>query len=48
VAIQYSLNNEDESEEGITAGIKSYMAIHARALSYKIGQLKAYLLKKDF
>lgn len=39
-AIQYSLDNEAESEASIIAEIERYMAIPAQALSYKIGQLK--------
>jgi len=39
-AIQYSLENEAESEEGIIAEIERYMATPGQALSYKVGQLK--------
>lgn len=39
-AIQYSLDNEAESEEGIIAEVERYMATPGQALSYKIGQLK--------
>ncbi|MFP9099494.1 DUF885 domain-containing protein [Flavobacterium sp. RHBU_24] len=39
-AIQYSLDNEAESEESITAEVERYMAIPGQAVSYKIGQLK--------
>ncbi|MGB1448444.1 MAG: DUF885 domain-containing protein [Flavobacteriaceae bacterium] len=39
-AIQYSLENESESEDTITSEIERYMANPAQALSYKIGQLK--------
>ena len=39
-AIQYSLENEAESEAGITSEIERYMANPGQALSYKIGQLK--------
>ena len=39
-AIQYSLDNEAESEDGITSEIERYMANPGQALSYKIGQLK--------
>ncbi len=39
-AIQYSLDNEAESEEGIIAEIERYMATPGQALSYKVGQLK--------
>ncbi len=39
-AIQYSLENEGESEEAITSEVERYMAIPGQALSYKIGQMK--------
>jgi len=39
-AIAYCLENEAESEEGITSEIERYMANPGQALSYKIGQLK--------
>ena len=39
-AIQYSLDNEAESEAGIISEIERYMAMPGQALSYKIGQLK--------
>ena len=39
-AIQYSLDNEAESEAGIISEIERYMANPGQALSYKIGQLK--------
>ncbi|WP_299763321.1 DUF885 domain-containing protein [uncultured Dokdonia sp.] len=39
-AITYCLDNEAESEAGITSEIERYMANPGQALSYKIGQLK--------
>ena len=39
-AIQYSLENEAESKDGIISEIERYMANPGQALSYKIGQLK--------
>ncbi|MEJ1222937.1 DUF885 domain-containing protein [Sediminicola sp. 1XM1-17] len=39
-AIQYSLENEAESEDAVIAEIERYMATPGQALSYKIGQLK--------
>ena len=45
-AINYSLNNEAESEEAITAEIERYMAIPGQALSYKMGQMKILELRK--
>lgn len=44
-AIQYSLNNEAESEASIISEIERYMAIPGQALSYKIGQLKIIELR---
>lgn len=44
-AIQYSLDHEAETEDGVTAEIERYMAIPAQALSYKIGQLKIRALR---
>ena len=44
-AIQYSLDNEAESEASIIAEIERYMAIPGQALSYKIGQLKILELR---
>lgn len=45
-AIQYSLDNEAESELSIISEIERYMAIPGQALSYKIGQLKILELRK--
>ncbi|RAR74076.1 DUF885 domain-containing protein [Flavobacterium aciduliphilum] len=44
-AIQYSLENEAESEASITSEVERYMAIPGQALSYKIGQLKLIELR---
>ncbi|MGY8946007.1 MAG: DUF885 domain-containing protein [Flavobacteriales bacterium] len=44
-AIQYSLDNEAESESGIISEIERYMANPGQALSYKIGQLKIRQLR---
>ncbi len=45
-AIQYSLENEAESEASITSEIERYMAMPGQALSYKIGQLKIQELRR--
>ncbi|MCQ0110181.1 DUF885 domain-containing protein [Zhouia amylolytica] len=45
-AIQYSLDNEAESEASIIAEIERYMAIPGQALSYKVGQLKILALRQ--
>ena len=45
-AIKYSLDNEAESEAGITAEIERYMAIPGQALSYKMGQMKILEVRK--
>jgi len=45
-AIKYSLDNEAESEAGITSEIERYMANPGQALSYKIGQLKIIELRE--
>ena len=44
-AIQYSLDNEAESEASITSEIERYMAMPGQALSYKVGQLKILSLR---
>jgi uncharacterized protein (DUF885 family) len=45
-AIQFSLDNEAESEADITAEIERYMAIPGQALGYKIGQMKIIEIRK--
>jgi len=45
-AIQYSLDNEAESEASIISEIERYMAMPGQALSYKIGQLKIMELRR--
>ncbi len=45
-AIQYSLDNEAESEASIISEIERYMANPGQALSYKMGQLKILELRK--
>ncbi|WP_299547735.1 DUF885 family protein [Seonamhaeicola sp.] len=45
-AIQYSLENEAESEAKIISEIERYMANPGQALSYKIGQLKLIELRE--
>lgn len=45
-AIQYSLDNEADSEESIISEIERYMAMPGQALSYKIGHLKLVELRK--
>ena len=44
-AIQFSLENEAESEASITSEIERYMAMPGQALSYKIGQLNIWELR---
>ncbi len=45
-AIQYSLDNEAESEASIVSEIERYMAMPGQALSYKIGQIKIRELRE--
>lgn len=45
-AIEYSMNNEAESEASITSEIERYMSMPGQALSYKIGQLKIIELRE--
>ncbi|MEC4003979.1 DUF885 domain-containing protein [Flavobacterium sp. SUN052] len=45
-AIQYSLDNEAESEASIISEVERYMAIPGQALSYKVGQLKIIELRE--
>jgi uncharacterized protein (DUF885 family) len=45
-AIQYSLDNEAESEASITSEVERYMANPGQALAYKIGQLKIRELRQ--
>lgn len=45
-AIEYSLNNEAESESNIISEIERYMAMPGQALSYKVGQLKILELRQ--
>ncbi|MEO8149372.1 MAG: DUF885 domain-containing protein, partial [Bacteroidia bacterium] len=45
-AIQFSLDNEAESEADITTEIERYMAIPGQALGYKIGQMKIIEIRK--
>lgn len=44
-AIQYSLDNEAESEQSIISEIERYMANPGQALGYKIGQIKIMELR---
>jgi len=45
-AIQYSMDNESESEASIISEIERYMANPGQALSYKIGQIKIKELRE--
>ncbi len=44
-AIQYSLEHEADSEEGIISEVERYMAWPGQAVAYKIGQLKILELR---
>lgn len=44
-AIEFSLNHEAESEDGIIAEIERYMSWPGQALSYKVGQLSIRMLR---
>ena len=46
-AIQYSLDNEAETEANTIAEVERYMANQGQALSYKIGQLKIRQLRTE-
>tara|TARA_Y100001972_G_scaffold125960_1_gene178419 strand:+ start:577 stop:2376 length:1800 start_codon:yes stop_codon:yes gene_type:complete len=45
-AIQFSLDNEPESEASVTAEVERYMVMPGQATSYKIGQLTILALRK--
>jgi uncharacterized protein (DUF885 family) len=46
-AVQYSLDNEAETEANTIAEVERYMANQGQALSYKIGQLKIRQLRTE-
>ncbi len=45
-AIQYSLDNEAETESSIVSEIERYMIMPGQALSYKIGEIKIRQLRE--
>lgn len=45
-AINYSLENEAETEQNTIAEVERYMAIPGQALSYKVGQLKILEMRR--
>ena len=47
-AIKYLMDHEPISQEGATAEIERYMAIPGQALSYKVGSLKIWELRKKY
>jgi len=47
-AIKYMMDNEAISEEGAIAEVERYMAVPGQALSYKIGALKIWELRKRY
>jgi uncharacterized protein (DUF885 family) len=47
-AIAYMMNNEPIDKQGATAEVERYMAIPGQALSYKIGAIKIWELRKKY